>query len=93
MSKKAAGRGTAVLGGALDLRELFPGAWMCEHTEFGDIDAFIEAGDGIPVTRESDRRPAWDDHVETSTSFDDWAAMLDQALDDYRARGTASVTN
>lgn len=91
MSGDGIGSDASVLGGALDLGELFPGTWMCEHTEYEDIDAFIEAGGGVPATRESDRRPDWNEHVASSTAFDDWSEMVGQALDDYRERRTGGA--
>lgn len=91
MSENGSGNGVSVLGGALDLRELFPSEWMRTHTEYERIDAFIADGDGIPATRESERRPAWNEHVASTSEFDDWKEMLGEALDDYQRRRTATT--
>lgn len=91
MSSDAADRGMTALGGALDAGELFPEEWMGEHTEFADVDSFVDAVGGGPSARESERRPGWNDHVAASTAFDDWTEMLERALDDYRSRRTAPL--
>lgn len=92
MSSESVDGGMTVLGGAVDVAELFPGEWMRAHTEFSDFDAFVAAGEGAPMTRGGERTPGWNEHVASSTSFDDWGEMLGRALDDYRSRRASSAT-
>lgn len=87
------GEGLSVLGGAVRLGELFPGEWMDEHTEYREIETFLRESEGEPaLTRGGDRTAPSDDHVASTTTFDDWGEMLDSALDDYCGRESSSLT-
>lgn len=85
----------SVLGGAVDPAELFADHWMAEHTEYESLEAFLSDTDSAPGEAEPSTgglQSEWDSHVASSTAFDDWAAMVASALDDYQAR-QASLTS
>lgn len=93
MSEQGVRQGVSVLGGAVSLCALFPPEWMDEHTEYGDVEAFLADGDGPALAPGSDRSGPSDEHVAATTAFDDWATMLGAALENYRDRTAASLRN
>lgn len=90
MSDTGCYSGVSALGGALGLTDLFPREWMCEHTEFEDIQSFIAAGDDAPEQHLDGSTDEWDDHVSSTTQFEDWGEMLGCALDEYHERRSAT---
>lgn len=67
--------------------ELFPSAFMREHTSFETFDAFLEAG-GFEVGEEQNleevvSEEALDVHVQETTAFDDWAGMREEAKENW----------
>ena len=67
--------------------ELFPSAFMREHTSFETFDAFLDAG-GFEVGEEQTfdeevSEAALDAHVQETTAFDDWAEMREEAKETW----------
>jgi len=67
--------------------DLFPSAYMREHTSFGTFDAFLDAG-GFEVGEEQTldevvSEEALDAHVQEMTAFDDWAEMREDAKENW----------
>lgn len=73
--------------------ELFPTDFMETYTEFGSIEAFLEAS---PWTVESDADfeaipgDEFDEYVDDHTEFDTWEAMLSAAAREWIGRKLAA---
>jgi len=78
---------------SLSAEELFPPAFMQEHTSFDDVEAFLVEG-GVNPERDGN----WDEladegldkHVRETTDFDAWAEMKDTAAEAWARRQLTS---
>lgn len=75
------------LGGEVTFGDLFPDDWIAAHTEFPDVDAFVDASDydiheGTDLSGVPERD--WDAFVARHTEFENWTEMVGAALESYR---------
>lgn len=61
-------------GGTVPAGELFPPAFVAEHTDAPDVEAYVEAS---PFSGPFAEFPddGWDEYVAETSAFDDWEAM------------------
>lgn len=69
--------------------ELFPSSFMKEYSSFASIDELLDAG-GFQVETQTDfetiDQTQLDAHINSTTKFDNWENMIDEATSQYVAK-------
>lgn len=75
---------------SIPLTELYPPAFMAEHTDFATIEEMFEASGFTMETPEDFAAipdAEWDAFIATRTRFDDWGTMQTKAAAEWFSRG------
>ena len=75
---------------SIPLTELYPPAFMAEHTDFATIEEMFEASGFTMETPEDFAAipdAEWDAFIATRTRFDDWGTMQMKAAAEWFSRG------
>jgi hypothetical protein len=76
-------------GQKVSFSELFPPEFMRKYTDFGTIDALVQASGYTVETAEDFAKipdEAWDQFIKARTRFSSWSEMQNQAGSEWAAR-------